>query len=138
MTLSERNQQILDRLGRLNEVAEPIKSIFVEGKREQLMAGVSAQGAPFAPLAPSTLRRREGSGAPLVPHGSGSRLITGYVVSVEARRGELAVGASWPGLPWVQYHRTGTRKMPKRDPGGFREQDKAKAVATIVEFIFRG
>ena len=135
-SIRERTQLLLDRLGRLNEVAEPVRRIFVDGKREQLLAGVDAQGVAFAPLAPSTLRRRN-VGPPLVPHGSQSRLITGYVVTVEAHGTELTVDGDWPGLDWVKYHASGTKHMPKRDPGGFREQDKAAAAETVKEFVFK-
>jgi hypothetical protein len=137
MRIRDRAQQILDRLGRLKEVAEPVRQIFLHGKREQLLAGTDAQGVAFAPLAPSTLTRRDGFGPPLVPHGSHSRLITGYVVTVEVHGTELAIDGDWPGLDWVKYHVSGTKHMPKRDPGGFREQDKVKAAATVQEFLFR-
>jgi hypothetical protein len=138
MTLLERNTEILARLGRLQEVAEPIAQIFREGKREQLLAGADAGGFPFAPLAPSTLSHRQGSGPPLAPNGSSSRVITGYVVSVEVDARGLTISAGWPALDWIKYHRTGTKRMPKRDPGGFRDQDKAAATKVIEEFIFRG
>ena len=135
-SIRERTQLLLDRLGRLNEVAEPVRRIFVDGKREQLLAGVDAQGVAFAPLAQSTLQRRN-VGPPLIPHGSQSRLITGYVVTVEAHGAELTVDGDWPGIDWVKYHMTGTKHMPKRDPGGFREQDKAASADVVREFVFK-
>jgi hypothetical protein len=45
--------------------------------------------------------------------------------------------ASWP-MAWVKYAVTGTRTMPRRDPGGFREQDKRAAMTVFREWVMRG
>jgi hypothetical protein len=135
-TLLERNRGVARRIEHPEPVAASIREILERGKQAQLLAGRDAAGVPFAPLAASTLRRREGSPTPLVPRGPSSRLIVGYVVTVRAEPGRLECSAQWPGLDWVKFHRSGTRRMPKRDPGGIREEDKAAAMAKLKEHCF--
>lgn len=137
-TLLERNQGIARRIERPEPAATAIRELLERGKQAQLLAGRDAAGVPFAPLAPSTLRRREGAPTPLVPHGPSSRIVTGYVVTVRAEPGRLECSAQWPGLGWVKFHRSGTRRMPRRDPGGFRAEDVTLAMAKLKEHIFHG
>ena len=61
-----------------------------------------------------------------------------YRVTVAVMANRLEISAGWPGLDFIQYLRSGTRKMPARDPGGFREQDKAKCGQILREWLFRG
>ncbi len=140
MTLLEHNTQIAARIDRPSpSVLDRVKDVLVRGKREQLLAGHDAQGSTFAALRPSTLASgRRGAGGPLVPDGEASRIITGYVVTLTPEPARIVVEAGWPGLDWVRYHRTGTSRMTRRDPGGFRPQDKAQAMNLWQEEIFRG
>ncbi len=137
-TLLDRNTQIAARIDRAPpSVLEHIKDVLVRGKRETLLAGRSATGEPFAALRPSTLASgRRGAGGPLVPDGEASRLITGYVVTTTAEPTKIVVAAGWPGLDWVRYHATGTSRMARRDPTGFRAEDKAEAMRLWKESIF--
>lgn len=137
MTILERNRAILARIERPEGPADRIEALFRRGKEEQLLAGREADGSPFAPLAPSTLKHREGPATPLVPHGPASRVIAGYRVDAVAEAGRLRVEASWPGIPWIRYHRSGTRHMPRRDPGGFRAEDVAAALRLFRDWIMR-
>src|SRR4051812_28746900 len=107
--LLDRNLGIARRAENLEPIAERIKVLLMDGKRDQLLSGDDAEGRPFAPLAPSTLRHRGGPSTPLVPHGSGSRLITMYRVTVSAFARRLEISAGWPGLDFVRYLREGTR-----------------------------
>jgi hypothetical protein len=132
MTLLDRNRLILDRVHRLSPIAEPVRTLLLAGKREQLSQGVDATGSPFAPLAPSTLAHRA-DGPPLAP--PGSRIVSGYTVDVRVESGRLTAEAGWPGLSWIGYHIHGTRWMPRRDPGGFREQDKAKCMVILKDHV---
>lgn len=134
--LKRRGQTLIDRAANLDPIAGRVREIFARGKREQLLAGVDSDGRPFDPLAPSTLKGDPGrSRTPLVPHGANSRLITGYVVTTETSQGRLIVSAGWPGLDFVKYLRAGTRWMPRRDPGGFRAQDKAEALRILENHL---
>jgi hypothetical protein len=108
--LLDRNLEIARRAGNLEPIAERIRVLLIDGKREQLLSGDDADGRPFAPLAPSTLRHRDGSGAPLVPHGSASRLITMYRVTVSVLANRLEASAGWPGPGRVP----GSRQGPMR------------------------
>jgi len=133
--LADRYGRILDRAERPGPVAEPIASIFREGKREQLLAGHDARGVPFAPLRPATLANpRRPAGGPLIPGGPAARLIVEYRVTVSPSAGRLDVSAGWP-FPFVQYLRSGTRKMVARDPGGFRDGDRARALEVLSDHV---
>lgn len=106
----------------------PIKgkvvAALVRGKRDQLERGVDAAGRPFTPLAKSTLKKARLVPTPLIPQGDASRLIVGYRVEVVEADGRATFEASWPSIgKIVGYLRTGTRRMPRRDPTGFRRSD---------------
>ncbi len=137
-TLLQRNTQIAQRIDRPAPfVLDRVKDVLVRGKSMMLLAGQDATGSAFAPLMPSTLQsQRRGHGGPLVPDGEGSRLITGYQVTLEPQPANIVVAAGWPGLDWVRYHATGTSRMARRDPTGFRPEDKAEAMRIWREEIF--
>lgn len=119
--------------------AGPIAAALKRGKREQLLTGRDAAGHAFPPAAPATLRRSgRGPGPVLVPDGDASRLIRDYTVSVTIQPGRIECSAGWPGLEWVRYLRSGTRRMPIRDPGGFRAEDLDGARAILREYIASG
>jgi hypothetical protein len=143
--ITERLSDIARRCGDLSPLQEPVRRILIEGNKVRALAGVNAQGVPFAPLAASTLRgsrihggpvlRRQGP--PLAPHYAGSRVVTGYVVNVIAGPGKLSFAASWPSAPWMIYHHTGTRYMPRRDPYGFRKQDLDAIRPLMNQYILK-
>jgi hypothetical protein len=133
MRLLQKYQGIADRIERPAPIAERVGALFEAGKRVQLSLGVDAEGTPFAPLAASTLRYR-GPGEPLDP--PGSRIASGYRVEVQAEPARLVVRAGWPGVDFVQYHQSGTRNMPRRDPGGFRDEDRFKALEEWRGYIY--
>jgi hypothetical protein len=135
MSLLDRNKGILRRIEDPRPISEQIAGIFRAGKREQLRGGADATGIPFQPLKPSTLKRRKGAGPPLLPRGDASRISSGYTVDVETDRDGLTVKAGWPGLDWVRWHRTGTRTLPRRDPGGFRAEDIKRALRAFKDWI---
>jgi hypothetical protein len=137
-TLLERNQEILRRVRDLRPAAERIEGILRTGKREQLLSGQDAGGIPFVPLARSTLERPRRSPTPLVPDGADSDLVVGYVAKADVRPGQITIRAGWPGLLFVRYLRSGTRRMPARDPGGFRAQDLEQSRKVLREFLTHG
>lgn len=135
---------ILARMNNTRPVHGKIQQIFKDGKKEQLLQGVDWQGRKFAPLKPSTLKRRRGKGPPLVPKGEDSRPITHYYVLVDpAGPGQVAVEADWH-VPWMKYHNTGTKnrdgtqRMVARPPGGFRARDVEKGAEALDEWIMKG
>ena len=135
--LLDRNQLILRRLADMRPVEPRLRQIFTEGKRFHLLRGTDAQGRPFQAVKPETAKRRGGTGPPLAPRGAASRIVADYRVSFERMPSALRVIAGWP-MAWVQHHKTGGRRLPKRDPGGFREIDKRDAMNAIRRWVFNG
>lgn len=135
--IAERLADIARRGGDLSPLAEPIRRVLWEGNKERALAGEDAQGNRFAPLSPATIARRKGNGPPLAPRGASSRIVTGYVVSVLAGIGRLSFTGSWPELDWVQYHADGTKRMPRRDPFGFRQRDLDRVREMVREYVMR-
>jgi hypothetical protein len=139
MGLLERNQGIARRAEDLAAASARVRAILVDGKREQLLSGVDATGRPFAPLARSTLARKgRRSPSPLLPDGPASGLITGYSVDVSLEPGRMTIDAGWPGRDYVRYLRSGTRRMPARDPGGFRPEDLERCRREVKEHVMGG
>ncbi|WP_165071821.1 hypothetical protein [Paludisphaera rhizosphaerae] len=135
--LLRKYQGIQDRLDDLSPLEPRLRQIYTDGKREQLLQGKDAQGGDFVPVKPSTVKTRGGAGPPLAPHGEASWIVSGYRVWFERIPATLRIIAGWS-LDWVKYHEAGTRHMPKRDPGGFREQDRRAAFDALRKWIYRG
>lgn len=137
LTLLERNTELLRRIQRPDGINEQIRAIFINGKRQQLIHGTDRMGIPFQPLAASTMKHHEGSSTPLVPMGEMSQVVQRYEVTVTAEPTRLVVRGSWPGLDWIKYHIAGGRHLPRRDPSGFREDDKREAIKRWREWLFQ-
>jgi hypothetical protein len=134
---AERLADFARRCGDLTPLREPVRQILVDGNRERSLAGTDPQGRSFASLAASTLRRRRGTGPPLAPRGAQSRVVTAYEVDVQAGTGRLDFVASWPSLPWIEYHVTGGRYLPVRNPFGFRSKDLEAIRELLSDHIAR-
>ena len=99
------------------DVAQAVK----RGLAANVMAGKDGMGRPMAKLAPSTLRSRKGSGPPLAPHGQNSRVFTRFRAEWIQEGPDWVLKRYWEGMddeqgrPFMQYHMTGTPRMPKRD-----------------------
>ena len=137
MTLLEHNTEILARMQDLRPIEPRLKQIFESGKREQLERGVDVRGRKFATLKPATREHREGTGPPLAPQGDLADIITKYKVRFEDAAGKLVVIAGWP-MEWVKYHIEGKPPLPRRDPSGFREEDKRVAMLIMQGWIMKG
>lgn len=135
--LIDRNRVLLARINNLAPIEPKLRRIFVEGKRFHLLRGTDAEGKPFQPIKPSTAKRRGGTGPPLAPRGAASRIIADYRVVFETVATRIKVTAGWP-MGWVQHHKTGGRRLPKRDPGGFRAIDVREALQTLKGWVFSG
>lgn len=135
--IAERLSEIARRCGDLSPLREPVRRLLWEGNRERALAGVDAQGRRYDVLAASTLEHRDGSGPPLAPRGPQSRIVTGYVVDVRAGVGRLSITGSWPELPWVEYHHTGGKRLPRRDPFGWREKDLEACRMLLGEHVLK-
>jgi hypothetical protein len=133
-TLLQRNRQILERMRNLAPLAPKLESLFIAGKREQLHEGRDARGQAFIGLAPSTMKQDRQSSTPFLKHGDASSILTRYEVDVKFSTGQLIVSGRWP-MDWVHWHVAGGPHLPRRDPGGFREEDKRKALALVRDYV---
>jgi len=87
---------------------------FREMIAEQFASQGGAEGTPWAPLAPSTLRRRRASPSILYATGALRRSLTepgaaDHVAELEDE--SLTLGTR---LPYAFYHQAGTRRLPAR------------------------
>lgn len=136
--ISERIADIARRCGDLSPLQEPVRQVLTEDNTHRALAGIDVQGRPFAPLARSTLLHRRGSGPPLAPRSASSRIVTDYTVQVTTGMGRLTFAASWPGIPWMECHHTGTARMPKRDAYGFRQVALDKIRDMMSGYVMQG
>ena len=131
------------RLMDLKPLALQIEKRLVEGNHEGLDAGTDAQGATFAPLAPSTLKdRRRGAGGPMIPVSPGRRFIEGFQSTTEPRGDHAyAVVGSWDGVS--RFHRVSARipgsdrRRPARDVVGVRPATWALISQDVHDFTER-
>lgn len=125
------------RLLNLRPLARKIEQIVIEGNRRAAAAGLDKNDDAYAPLRPSTIATRGGSGPPLAPRGAGSRVVTNFVAKTSVRRGAITVTAGWQGdTEWMQYHVTGYRHrsgtiVPARNPSGIRPLEMARIQAEV-------
>lgn len=136
--LSQRCSDIARRCGDLSALREPIRKRLWEGNAAAVMAGQTPTGQTVAPLAKSTLKGRKGNGPPRAPRGRSSRVVAGYVVSVDAGPGRLSFTGSWPDFRPVEYLDRGTRRMPARPTLGFRPADLDWIRGRLGEHVMKG
>jgi hypothetical protein len=111
------------------------RRLMIQDNRNGLVTGRDRDGDRVAPLADSTLRRgRAGDGEALVPREDGSRMIAGYQVDMQESPDSILLVGSWPGVPFVRYHQSGTRFMPARNPVGIRPSTRGQLAAAIHDF----
>jgi hypothetical protein len=121
----------------LKPLEKKLRTLFLEGKREHLLTGRSATNTPFAPLARSTLAEPRQSPIPFLKHGPSSSIITKYEIEITYTSQSVVIQAGWP-MTWVKYHVTGGPRLPRRNPGGFRQQDKAEAMRLVKQWVMVG
>lgn len=87
----------------------------VGGVRRSLLTGTDVSGVATARLKPASLRHRDGSGPPRVPHGVASRMVRGVVghwtVGLATNEAVLEVRNS---CSFARYLEHGTARMPAR------------------------
>lgn len=119
----ERISDIAKRCGDLSPLQEPVRARLWEGNAFNVLAGLTFDNVPVAPLKASTLRRRYENGPPRAPNGSASRAVHFYTITVNAGVGDLRFIAGWPGFPEIEYLHYGNPNMAARPTIGFRPQD---------------
>jgi hypothetical protein len=123
-------------------LAEEIRTILVEENAAAREAGLDKDGDPFVPLrggralTPGEIRRRGGSGPPLAPRGSASRVVSGFVVEViPLGDNAILVRGSWPDFPEIQFHIDGAGHNPIRDPAGITPAAQDRIAAAVEGFL---
>jgi hypothetical protein len=118
------------------ELALDLKEVIVEGNREGLLAGLDADGVPMAELKESTIKRgRGGFGPPTIPRYSASQLIDRFRAEIgPTANGGVRIKAYWDGVPQVQFFKTGTRDMARRNPSGIRPATRERIGEIIADF----
>lgn len=142
--------RLLDRLGQLagrsrdlRPLVPRVRQTILDANKERALRGVDWEGKPYARLAPATLadRRRKGypPGPPLVRQGLAARVIAACEVSVIPRGdNSLTFTKGWPEVPWMEFHITGTPRMPRRDPLGFGQDELARVRALLPRWVISG
>ncbi|MHC5536646.1 hypothetical protein ACYOEI_00045 [Singulisphaera rosea] len=118
--------------GNLSVLAKPIGQILLDDNRNNL--GTDWHGNTLAPLAESTLKRREGNGPPLAPRGTDSRIVTNAFIDATRTTSGLVVELGWKGIPWLRFHTSGTKWMPQRDITGVRPQTMDKITDLVQNY----
>jgi phage gpG-like protein len=103
-------ESLADQQPALAAIADDLREMIAR----QFASEGRAEGAPWAKLAPSTLRRRRASTPILYETGALLRSLgepgaAGHVEELEGY--SLTLGSR---LPYALYHQTGTRRMPAR------------------------
>jgi hypothetical protein len=106
----------------LKPLAVEIGALIEVDNMAARMLGVDKDNQPFAELAPATLADPyRGPGPPLAPMEMASRIISGLEIEfVDLGIDGVDIVGSWPSMPFLRFHVTGTRHMPARDPVGIR------------------
>jgi hypothetical protein len=102
------------------------------------MMGVDKDDQPFAPLSPATWEwnPNRGPGPPLAPMESSSRIVSDLTMElVDLGPGALDIIGSWPNMPFLIHHVTGTSRMPSRDPVGIRPRGWATILEVSDEWV---
>ena len=115
-------------------------SVFViEAKEREIRAGIDIHGNPLAPLAPSTIKNRKSAmgpahayAKPLTPAYALSRTRSLFTAEVNDNATgvvcwwlyDAITGASWGEI--LEYHRTGSDRLPIRDVIGLSPDSLAK------------
>jgi hypothetical protein len=116
----------------IRPLAKEIGRLMLEGNRE---IGTDWNSNNLAPLAPSTLKRRDGTGPPLAPHGLDSRIVTNAQINVVGIGDYVAIELSWKDMPWLTYHSTGTKYMKQRDITGIRPETMDQ-IGDLIQSFF--
>jgi hypothetical protein len=134
-----RLDELAARLRDLRWLAERIAEILVRQNYEARVAGLDATGEPFLALAPSTLKRRKGTGPPLAPEEGASKIANPAIEIIPLGDGAWRIALSWPDMPYLKYHVTGTPNMPARNPVGVTpmgwEQIRAAVDQAVAELL---
>lgn len=112
------------RVFNLRPLADEIVEVIEVDNIEARLAGVGWDDTELAPLKDSTWKRHpdRGPGPPLAGHGTESRATSDLTFEMEdVGPGEIDIIGSWPNMPFLYCHVTGTQFMEARDIVGISE-----------------
>lgn len=139
-----RLQANLARLGNPDPtpLLETWERVLVQDNREGILAGTDGWGRPMPPLAPSTLKKRRGTGPPLAPRGALSRVIANYRTGHGRDGRDWVVIGAWedvlsnPGnVPFLPFHFRGEGRLPTRDLAHLRPAGLQHARQALRDWI---
>lgn len=123
---------------------EELERVLVADNREGLLAGTDGDGRPLAPLAASTLKKRKGTGPPLIPQFTASRAIANYrTAHGQDGPGRWVVLGAWEnvlsrgGVPFLPFHFRGEGRLPTRDIANIRPEGMRRAREAVLAFGLR-
>lgn len=143
---------ILESIGQMNEVFADIERVvgdmdysfvleqsledIAAGEKEAFDAGTAPGGGPWAPLAPSTIKRK-GHAVILYETGDLERSLVevdgpGNIAEASARG--LVFGTD---IEYALFHDTGTSRMPQRQPVGVSEETIDKIANRVADETVR-
>jgi len=132
----ERLEAIAFRVLNMEPIGLQFAEIMATDNMAARMEGVDKDGNPFADLAESTWRRRQGMGPPLAPMDTASRIISGFETQVLPTWLGVDIIGSWPSMDsFLGYHVTGTTRMPSRDPVGIRPSAWAEMITAFDAWV---
>jgi hypothetical protein len=125
----------------LTPLAETIREIMIQDNAESRLAGLDADGVPFAPLRggrplkPWEIAERGGDGPPLAPREAGSRIVAGFDVQLyPLDEGGILILGQWPSMPFLHFHAQGYGHTPARDPVGVSPRGWERVVDAAEAF----
>lgn len=124
----------------LDELARRIATILEEDNAVGAATGTDRYGnliESYAPLAPRTIKARDGGGPPLAPKELSSRIATHYTTEVVTNSpNSHTVYAGWEFMGWLWAHLSGNegRNLPRRDIGGIRPSTWDRIVEAVDEW----
>jgi hypothetical protein len=120
----------------VNDIALALTADNIEGR----LAGEDKYGQALIPVKPETAVRRNGPGPPLVPEGSGAKLVVGFRIETERHSGDkYSIRGIWTGAPWLKYHIDGpdhSKYLPIRDPVGVRPAGIERVNTIVRDYAF--
>jgi phage gpG-like protein len=136
--LDRRLLRFEEHAGDLSPVFEALADDFLDLEGRQFASEGGFASGGWAPLAPSTVRRRGTAHPILTDSGDLRASLTQRDGKGSVRRisdDEMFVGTD---VDYAQYHQTGTRRMPRRRPVELRNADRQRWVKAMQRFLTTG
>lgn len=145
----ERVQRLKAAAGDAAEVMPALEKLMWEDNRDGLLNWTDKNGRQMKKLSPHTIRYRKSAvgkadpkAPPLIPCWRRSRAIANYrLTSFQRGDGNWILLGAWvnvvskQGVPFLGFHATGTRNMPRRDIFGVRPEGRKRISAALKAWL---